>query len=207
MTPTPQRIQANRVNAQFSTGPKSESGKIRSSQNAKTHGLFAVRRASEELSAFTAPIIADLAPASFLERQLAESIAHDHFRLNRIREIESRIFLPVIGSPRSQADAFLEHSKELERLTLYETRINRLIQRNMAQLKSLQSERRAEHARQMEEARLLSQFSLFEGKPYHPALDGFVFSNAEINTAIDRNHRLQHAQMANKTAKRAANHG
>src|ERR1043165_3369257 len=39
MVSEPKRI-ANRKNAQKSTGPKSKEGKEKSSQNARTHGLF-----------------------------------------------------------------------------------------------------------------------------------------------------------------------
>ena len=115
-----------------------------------------------------------------------------------IREIEAGIF--SMGS--APGSIFLEHSKELERLTLYESRINRNLQRNLAQLKSLQTERKAERARQMAEARLLAQVNLAQNLAYHPELDGFVFSAPEINAAIDRNNRLQLA----KTALSASRH-
>ena len=71
----------------------------------------------------------------------------------------------------------------------------------------------------MEEAQLGSQLSLSQGLAYDPAefrtgasplcgssKDGFVFSNAEINRAIDRNNRLKAARQADLTpCKPAAN--
>ena len=194
------QLEANRRNAQYSTGPRSEHGKENSSRNSTKHGLFAVPQSTEAHDHFTAAIIADLNPANHLERQTAQLIAEDHYRLNRIREIETGIF----SRSSDPAAIFLEHSKELERLTLYESRINRNLQRNLTQLKTLQTERKAERARQMAEARLLAQVNLAQNLPYHPEQDGFVFSATEINTAIDRNNRLQQAQTALQTAKPAA---
>ncbi len=60
----------------------------------------------------------------------------------------------------------------------------------------------------MEEAKLLAQASLANGVAYIPAQDGFVFSNGEINRAIDRDNRLKAAKEAESkpqfTAARAA---
>ena len=184
------QLEANRRNAHFSTGPKSENGKYNSSRNATKHGLFAIPQSTATHDKFTAAIIADLTPANAHETQIAQLIAEDHYRLNRIREIETGIF----SMATDPAAIFLQHSKELERLTLYESRINRNIQRNLAQLKSLQTERKAERAKQMAEAELLAQVNLSQNLPYHPEHDGFVFSATEINTAIDRNNRLQTAR-------------
>ena len=186
---TDKQLEANSPNARYSTGPKSENGKHNSSRNATRHGLFAIQQSTEAHRQFTTDIIADLNPSGALENQTAQLIAEDHYRLNRIREIETAIFAQ--GDP---GTIFLQHAKELERLTLYESRISRNIQRNLAQLKSIQADRKAECARQMSEAQLLAQVSLSQNRPYHPEQDGFVFSAIEINTAIDRNNRLQTAR-------------
>ena len=42
----------------------------------------------------------------------------------------------------------------------------------------------------MKEANKLLQLSEMKGLPYEPAKDGFVFSNAEIHAAIDKDRRL-----------------
>ena len=180
------RAEINRENAQHSTGPRTEQGKYTASRNHTKHGLFAVRTPSEEQQRFMAPLSAELAPANFLERELAESIAADYFRLKRIRQIENAIL--------TGPSAFLENSKELERLTLYESRIGRAIQRNMKELQALQKTRKAAQAKSMEEAKLLAQLALMEGHTYDPTSDGFDFSPAEINTAINREARLKAAR-------------
>ncbi len=81
-------------------------------------------------------------------------------------------------------------------MTLYEQRINRNLQRNMKLLKELQAERKQQHDHAMEEAKLLAQLNLMNGLPYQPEENGFVFSPAEINRAIDRDNRLQAAKQA-----------
>ena len=186
---TDKQLEANRRNARYSTGPKSENGKHNSSRNATRHGIFAIQQSTEAHRHFTAAIIADLNPSGALEIQTAQLIAEDHYRLNRIREIETSLFAQ--GDP---GTIFLQHAKELERLTLYESRISRNIQRNLAQFKSMQADRKAVRAQQMAEAQLLAQLSLSQGHSYDPAHDGFVFSSPEINAQIDRNNRLKTAQ-------------
>ncbi|MGA2711467.1 MAG: hypothetical protein ABSG41_00050 [Bryobacteraceae bacterium] len=58
----------------------------------------------------------------------------------------------------------------------------------------------------MEEAQLLAQVSLSNGLPYIPQRDGFVFSSAEINRAIDRDNRLKAARQADFTPREPAVH-
>jgi hypothetical protein len=45
----------------------------------------------------------------------------------------------------------------------------------------------------MKEAAALLKLSEMRGLEYAPAKDGFLFSNAQIHAAIDRNHRLDRA--------------
>src|SRR5579862_7815701 len=157
------QLRANRANAQKSTGPRTEEGKQRSRLNGLRHGLTGQvsimtdeNRAAHD--AFCNPIITSLGPDGPIEMQLAHLIAQDHWRLNRIQSIEDGLFVlgqcrPVnqVDSGAPQADValaeamtFMRQSKEILLLTLYETRINRNIRRNMEQLGQLQAERRAQ---------------------------------------------------------------
>jgi hypothetical protein len=68
----------------------------------------------------------------------------------------------------------------------------------------LQAERKAQEAKELEEAALLAQLSEINGLPYEPQKDGFVFSNARITAFIDRNHRLRHAATIIPAASAAA---
>src|SRR5580700_9234771 len=79
------------------TGPRTEAGKQRSRRNAYKHGLTGQIHlfTAEEHGAFEKhclSIVEALAPVGVLEQHLAQSIAEDHWRLNRARALESGIF-------------------------------------------------------------------------------------------------------------------
>jgi len=87
---------ANRRNAQLSTGP-TEEGKKASRMKAYRHGFTRQLdvRTPEDQEAhhkFCTGILSSLAPAEGVERQFAQSIAEDRWRLNRARSIENNIF-------------------------------------------------------------------------------------------------------------------
>jgi hypothetical protein len=102
---------------------------------------------------------------------------------------------------------FMRQSKEILLLTLYESRINRNIRKNMEQLRALQTERKAQHVQALEEAQLLSELAADNGETFDPAQHGFAFSTVEINFRIQRKRQLQQARalpQSIETARRAA---
>jgi hypothetical protein len=217
------QLRANRANAQKSTGPRTEEGKQRSRLNGLRHGLTGQvsimtdeNRAAHD--AFCNPIITGLGPDGPLEMQLAHLIAQDHWRLNRIQSIEDGLFVlgqcrPVnqVDSGAPQADValaeamtFMRQSKEILLLTLYETRINRNIRKNMEQLRELQAERQARQEKTLEEAQLLSRLASHNGETFHPEQHGFACSSIELNFLIERKHQLQLARALPDPVARAA---
>jgi hypothetical protein len=91
------QLAANRRNAEQSTGPRTDAGKNRSSLNARRHNLTGQVTAMTDpdraaFNHFMAGIMKDLAPEGALETQLAQRIAHDHWRLNRCAAVEDNIF-------------------------------------------------------------------------------------------------------------------
>src|SRR5271154_1211349 len=91
--PSPAQYAANRLNAERSTGPTSQTGRVRSSMNALRHGLSArvVVLASEDMAAyneFSKAIVASLDAQTPVERQFAQTVADNQWRINRIRSIE-----------------------------------------------------------------------------------------------------------------------
>ena len=94
---SPAQLEANRANAQLSTGPKTEAGRRRSGMNAFKHGITGKIHIAtpEESAAFEAhcrSYVEALAPVGKLEDELALEIAEDKWRLKRIRSVESSIF-------------------------------------------------------------------------------------------------------------------
>src|ERR1700744_2058428 len=210
------QLEANRRNAQRSTGPRTEEGKKISALNARRHNLTGQGTAMTDADrimhdAFSASIVESLAPEGAMETQLAQRIATDSWRLNRASAVEDNLFAlghndksdevetpdsdnaPEIHAALTAAKVFKEESKQLQLLTLYEQRINRNIQKNLALLQGLQAARIATREAEMKEAKELLQLSEMKGLRYDPTKDGFVFSTAEIHAAIDKERRLNRA--------------
>ena len=68
----------------------------------------------------------------------------------------------------AEAMTFMRQSKEIALLTLYESRINRNIRKNMEQLRELQTERKAQLEKDLEEAQLLAQLARSNGETFDP---------------------------------------
>ena len=206
------QLQANRNNARKSTGPKTQEGRNRSRMNALRHGLTGqvTTMTGEDRAAhqqFCQALIHSLAPEGAMETQLAQRVATDSWRLNRASAIEDNLFAlglhqnaGQICPDHEQVDAalttarvFTEESHQLQILTLYEQRLNRALQKNLALLQSLQAARKAQRTTEMKQAVELLQLSEMRGLEYQPSKDGFVFSNREIHASLDRRQRLSQA--------------
>ena len=218
---SPKRLAANRRNAQSSTGPRTEQGKKGSRLNAHRHGITgqvrllpdAERRAVE---AFCAPIIASFAPANGDEIQLVRNIAEAQWRLNRARAIEENIFAqhigyrkdctiagdnPQIADALHMASAFSEQKEDFDRLTLYEQRIRRGMEKDRKQLELDQNKRKAAEAHALGEAKLLRQYAALHHEVFDPEGEakengGLVFSFDRLDRSILRDYRLKIARNA-----------
>src|SRR6202050_2900049 len=91
------QLEANRANAQKSTGPRTDEGKKRSCLNATRHGLTGqvVVLPHEDMEAynkFIAAIVATLEVADAHQQQLAVVYANLQWRINRAAGIEDTMF-------------------------------------------------------------------------------------------------------------------
>ncbi len=212
--------------------PKNEAGTQRTRLNAYKHGLTGQIHllTAAEQTAFEAhckSICEALAPVGALEVDLAQAIAENRWRLKRARAIESGIFAAgqqgllgfnpgvaaedpaqlLIEDTLIQARTWLAKNDNFLLLALYEQRINRTIERNMAELRTLRAERKAAREQALEEALLLSQLAQSKGEKYDAAADfppellgtDSVFSPAAITRLIARNQRLNEARDYAKT--------
>ena len=88
------KAEANRKNAQKSTGPKSSEGKARSSRNALTHGLTAevhVPVTGDEAYAYNATLelwLDDMAPTDLAQRAMVERACRASWKLERCARFE-----------------------------------------------------------------------------------------------------------------------
>ena len=139
---SPEQIEANRANARRSTGPVSDYGKARASQNARVHGLCSrqIHIADEEEVAIFASLrtalAGELAPAGELETLLFETILHSQWNLRRCRMNEANLF-------GSSPDPFQNPDTRaaLKTLAIYTSRHERAFERALKELKALQNER------------------------------------------------------------------
>jgi hypothetical protein len=91
------QIQANRRNARKSTGPKTQKGKDAVRLNATKHGLRSQEvllpgEDGEALKELDENLRAELQPVGELENLLVDGIVAAHWRLRRLRRVESGIF-------------------------------------------------------------------------------------------------------------------
>ncbi|HEY6347129.1 MAG TPA: hypothetical protein VIY49_37030 [Bryobacteraceae bacterium] len=157
---TEAQLNARRENAKLSTGPTTQEGKKRSSLNAFRHGLTGqiVVQTLEDQEAFNKHcdgIREALAPVGALELDLAQAIAEDRWRLNRARALENSIFAlgqtehvpddsdnPDVDAALAQGRTWIAHARELQLLSIYENRIRRSVEKNTAELRALQAQRK-----------------------------------------------------------------
>ena len=161
------QLEANIRNAQKSTGPTSEGGKQVSSKNATRHGLTSMVTIMtdpdrEAWLKFMTAYVEDLNPEGFQQKHLAQSIAYDAWRMNRVRAIEENIFSiqldtrladiecshPQIHTATVQALTFWKNSTKFSNLSIYEQRIGRGFHKNTALYRDLKKERKATLAAQ-----------------------------------------------------------
>jgi hypothetical protein len=176
------RAAANRANAMLSTGPRTESGKQRSSLNALRHGLTAQTAVlpTEDPDAYQRHVqqfLDEYAPANATETQLVREIANTSWRLNRIPLLEADLFAQ---NPDPQTLI-----PTLATLGLHGSRLSRQFQKALDQLRAIQDDRHHLERRQLTEATELFLRLHHKGLPWDPSdhlpeQAGFVFSKEHV---------------------------
>ena len=213
------QIEANRRNAQQSTGPRSEIGKNKSSLNALRHGLTArvVVLPTEDLAAyqsFSAEFLAALAPETFAERQYAQTVIDTQWRLNRVRGLEDGMLAlghygpegqidpghPELHAALTAAGVWREHSQAFVNLSMHEQRLHRVLTNASKTLEDLKAKRTAARQSDLDAAVALHNMNKMLGEP-NPATNdtptnGFVFTTEEIIAESRRLRRLFEAKVA-----------
>ena len=146
------QIQANRLNAQKSTGPQSPEGKQRVAQNRTKHGLAGehVVLPGEDQSAFDdllATLHSNWDPHSETETFLVDTMAFNQWRLIRIGRMEHASLLR-----KHQAQGEVRLTMEVEDLSRYEGRASRAYYRAANMLMKLQAVRQKQQPQQNSEA-------------------------------------------------------
>jgi hypothetical protein len=224
MNPSPARVEANRANAQHSTGPTSAEGKAKSSMNAVKTGLTgrAVLLTAEDAVAYQAHLdrtYRDLAPATDREHALVQMIADNDWRLLSIHPLEAGIrALGRLALAEQVADepdpdqrkvmlegkVQLAYRKEFDNLRLQERRLRSYLQADHAELECLQKTRREKEAEELKSAEPLYEAAKAQGLPFDPAFFGFVFSTERFEAHLNRHPPTIEAYIAHCKARSAA---
>ena len=119
------------------------------------------------------------APVGGMEIDLVQQIADDRWRMKNAAAWEAAIITRGLNRPddalsgNEQVDALLaagrvwdEKNKEMDRLSLYENRIQRRVERNVALFRQLEQARHTAFSDAAEEARLLSELAKSKGESY-----------------------------------------
>jgi hypothetical protein len=148
------QIEANRRNAQLSTGPRTSEGKAAIRFNALKHGFTAQHitlfdECAEDFEAFHAELVAALRPKGAVEQALAERAVLCTWRLRRVYRFETGLFRKARGAwsngaaetTSDVAVVFLRlasNEDDLSKLTRYETTLERSLQRALKALERRQ---------------------------------------------------------------------
>jgi hypothetical protein len=141
---------ANRQNARKSTGPRTEAGKRRSSRNALSAGFFAYETLipGDDAHLFVAlrkALYRDLQPEGAMEILLVDNVVSASWRLRRLMRVESglltRGFRDQDSIDERTARAFFREEDSLQKLTRYESALNRSLYRAYHELERRQAVR------------------------------------------------------------------
>ena len=195
---TPAQIEANRANAQFSTGPRTEEGKAKVAHNAVKTALTGatVLLPTDDAALYeqhVANVFAAWTPETHREKLLVQSIADSEWRLQRIPALEAAVL--ALGRSRHAdqfpndpmlLEAYLQetYARNLRNLQLQEARLRRHRAADVTELEALQTERRKRRAQQLNAAIYMYRDFQHARKPFNPAEFGFEFSLAEIELAF-----------------------
>src|SRR5690348_739631 len=193
------RITANRANALLSTGPRSEEGRRTSSLNALKAGLtgITVLLPTDDAAEYQRHIAAyekEFQPVGLEESELVQSLADIAWRLRRIPALEMAIYArgrvefadqfedqkdPDVRRSLIELHTHLAYEKQLRNLHLQEARLVRRREKEIAELRRLQEDRKERECQPAERT----------GRLVPVVRDqeiGFEFSNDEIESHFDR---------------------
>ena len=212
---TPSQVEANRANAQFSTGPSSPAGKLKISHNAVKTGLTGrtILLPSDDVAAyenFTAITYNKFQPATDEEKLLVQSIVDTEWRLLRIPTLESGLYalgrnelaaeVSYEQDPQNRATAldalvYRTYRKDLSNLALQENRLNRQLAKHTAELVQLQADRELLVNLRRNEAMVAFQKAKIAKEPFNAAEFGFEFSNEYLSARCEAFRQGSHTAL------------
>jgi hypothetical protein len=196
------RAAINRANSQHSTGPRTESGKQRSSLNALHHGLTAASPVlpSEDRAAYEnlhRQFLNEYQPATATETQLVQELVDTSWRLNRIPLLEAQVLARAANPPSEQARIdfdIVDAHRLLNNLGIQSQRLSRQFEKALDKLREIQTDRRERETRDLKDAAAILEHHKHKGIPWEPAEHGFVFSKDQVERFAQRLIRLNESR-------------
>ena len=195
--PTAIQHSANIANASHSTGPRTEEGKARSSQNAIKHGLTSNKSLllpdedEEEFRRFEADLKHTYMPLDAVESDLVDDIISIQWRRKRAAFLEARIL-----------SAENPDFKALNNISLIASRLKREFSATHKELMQLQVDREKNLDKSFEHAAAIRRADVILNRPTDLAAFGFVFTTAQIDEYIRRKDALENAKRTVAQAER-----
>jgi hypothetical protein len=188
------QIDANRENAQKSSGPTTPEGKQRSSRNSTKHGftgqsLILSPEEADLYKAFVADYFNDYAPFDATTRQLTQQLADAHWSFQQIFVQQSNLItlinaateqLSQAGDPIAALTTLGPLTKTLQTYTLYEQRRRRAADAIELKLTQLLEERVEQLKQEIPQAAKLAKLHISQGKDFNPSDFGFVCSREDV---------------------------
>jgi hypothetical protein len=217
MSVSDEKLNANRENAQHSTGPRTPEGKQRSSFNATRHGLTGqvnVRTEEEQKARETHSegFFQTFRPVGTPEEHLVQTMADKQWQIHRADAWIDSIFAvgqidlagkidvehPQIHAALTEGLITMKHARQLDLIGRYASRLQRDYRAAFKDLQTLQTLRKQHEQQQMFHAAEVKKFCEMKQEPFIPAAFGFVSQPQEIDTYITRSEYIEQAAIAHR---------
>jgi hypothetical protein len=211
---TEKQIEANRQNAQASTGPVSETGKQTSSKNSTTHGFTgqSIVVSPAEYEAYTGHVKAyvnQYQPISHQQEHLVQQLADLDWSLHQInvQQFNTISLMNAVHTkddledPIATAKIIGGLARTLNNLNLYEVRRRRAARTVKEELQAAQIAHNEQRNKDLPNAAEIYQMAKVDGEPFDPQEYGFVCSTTEIEFYLEA---VRRRDAANDPSKKAA---
>lgn len=184
------QFEANKANAQASTGPRTEAGKERASRNALKHGLTSNSTLipgedPAEFDKFRSDFIAFYEPKGIQEENFVNELIHLQWRLNRIPKLEAGIL--------SDEEPDL---KALNNISLLASRTKRQFSATLKEFQALKKARIEKFEHDRENAISVRRGDLLENRETDLSPFGFDFTIEYLDHVIYCENVLLDAHIA-----------
>ena len=217
MSLSDEKLNANRRNAQRSTGPRTPEGKTRASFNATRHGLTGqvnVRTPEENKARdeHNASFMQDWNPQGATETHLVQTMADKQWQIHRAdawldsiyalghNDLEHKIDIdhPQIHAALTAGLATIQRAREVDLIGRYASRLQRAYRNALKDLQVLQAQRKQHEEKGLSDAAGIAKLCQMKKEPFRPAEFGFVSSTRQIDIYNHRQDYIEQAAIARK---------